>query len=200
MKIVTYPNFNLRQKSTAITKVNKKLVKLLKELEQTLAQKNIGVGLAAPQLGFNVRLFGTYISEGQTSENQELTEQASPPVFRAFINPKIIRQAKQLTLGPKKQREFEGCLSVPKIYAPVWRPEWLELSYDELIANELQPKKIRLEGFLARIVAHEYDHLEGVLFVDHVLAQGTPLYLENDQGELDEIDRSELERRFGSWS
>jgi peptide deformylase len=199
-KIITCPNFDLRRRSAPVTKIDKRLFKLLKQLEQTLIQGNIGVGLAAPQLGVNLRLFGVYFSHEQTSEvATQLPQQTAPPTFKVFINPQITAQAPKLTLGSKKHREFEGCLSVPKIYAPVWRPEWLELSYDELVKEKLVRRQVRLEGFMARIVAHEYDHLEGVLFIDHVLKQGTPIYLENSRGELEEISREQLEQIFGSW-
>jgi peptide deformylase len=188
MQIITYPNVILRQASARVEKVDHHLQKLLKMLEENLNKKSVGVGLAAPQLGTCKQVIGVMLERGDKE-----------PIYRYFVNPKIVGASKKITLGEGKAKEFEGCLSVPKVYAPVYRPEWIEVEYDQVVGRELQHRQERFEGFGARVMAHETDHLKGVLFVDHVLEQGTPLFYENAQGELEKISREKLFELFGEF-
>lgn len=189
-QILIFPHEKLRLISSQVKTVDNHLTKLLKDMQKHLVGKNVGVGLAAPQLGINQRVFALYLPNKQ-KENQ-LT-------LQFFINPTIVNQSSQLTLGVDKKDDLEGCLSIPKIYAPVWRPEWLELSYQQIKDGQWQTYHQRFTGFAARVIAHEYDHLQGILFIDHVLSQGTTLYLENNQGKLEPITREDLFAIFGKF-
>jgi peptide deformylase len=184
--ILTVPNHTLRQVSQPLSAPGHRLHQLLRQLEQSLTKKNIGVGLAAPQLGISQRVFAVILP-------------GKSPQYRYFINPQLTAVSPTQTLGEGEQPELEGCLSIPKVYAPIYRPTWIELTYDQLINNHFQTTTERFDGFAARIVNHEYDHLGGILFTDHALAQKTPLYYENARGELEKIDPASLRRLFGQY-
>lgn len=188
--ILIYPHEKLRRRSSAIEQVDRHLYKLIKAVKKQLVDKNVGVGLAAPQLGINQRLFAIYLPVDKQAEELQL---------HIFINAQITAQAVELTLGEGKKPDLEGCLSVPKIYAAVWRPKWLEMKFQTLSpAGELISHQQRYSGFTARVIAHEYDHLEGVLFIDHALSQQQSLFKENSRGELDPLSREELIAEFGN--
>jgi peptide deformylase len=186
MKIITVPHSTLRTIAQPITQVDKKVTQFVQELLSTLEKKENpkGVGLAAPQVNTSWRVFATQLSaEGNRSEDK-------PPVLRAFINPKIIDRPDKLTFGPdKRDPVLEGCLSIPGIYGPVPRYPWVRLEYQEISGNELVTKQERFSDFAARVVQHEYDHLDGVLFIDYALEYNLPLYQEDPRTEkLKEID------------
>jgi len=114
-----------------------------------------GVGLAAPQLGKPIRLFvvdGASISD----DRPELKD-----FKRVMINPRIVEQSDSYC------SYNEGCLSLPDIHVDIDRPSWIEVAYYD---ENLELKRERLTGFACRMVQHEYDHLEGVLFTDKASA------------------------------
>jgi peptide deformylase len=204
VKIITVPHPTLRTPAQEVTKVDNKLKQFLSRLGTTLADtKNPrGVGLAAPQVDKKWRIFATHL---EPSEDQ-------PPQLRTFINPRILDHSDNLTFGPDpKEPRLEGCLSIPGIYGPVPRWQWVELAYYEVddaagssaieennpsgesqLANLIEQRG-HFEDFAARVIQHEYDHLEGVLFTDYVIEHDLPLYQENKQTkQLDEIDPNSL--------
>ena len=190
MKIVEYPNYCLRAENEPIAKVDRHLLRLLTNLERTLKNESIGVGLAAPQIEINRQVIAVNLPDANGKAFQ----------YNHFINPRVLKQSEKLTLSSSsKKKDLEGCLSVPHIYAPVWRPEWIELAYQQVENEQLVKKTAKFSDFAARVVLHEVDHLQGVLFVDHVLTQNTPLYLENNQGELEEITKEDLFEIFGPF-
>jgi peptide deformylase len=129
-----------------------------------------GVGLSAPQLGKNWNLFVTWL-------NADPDKDATPQDLRVFINPKITNVSQQVTFGEDKDDPIlEGCLSIPQLYGPVPRHEWIEIRYDTLENDDIRQKEERFESFMARVVQHEYDHLEGVLFTDYSLKYELPVY------------------------
>ena len=116
MKIITIPHKTLRETAKPVVKVDKKLLKFVNDLTATLNKtKNPkGVGLAATQVNSLQRIFATNL------DNE----------LRSYINPAIIGHSKNIVLGPpKKEPYLEGCLSIPAIYGPVPRYEWVELEY-----------------------------------------------------------------------
>lgn len=120
-------------------------------LEQTEPE---GVGLAAPQLGKSWRIIVF-----KDLASQESSPNSDPKTVRVLVNPKIISQSQEQTC------EYEGCLSVPNLYGQVSRP----IAVKVVALNEdSQPQKIKAEGLLARVILHEIDHLEGLLFIDKV--------------------------------
>ena len=164
-------NPSLRKKSAKISKVDKKIKKLVKDMKETLlAQKDpMGIGLAASQIGKNLRVFIM-----KTNGDKLLT----------VINPKIISKSKQAGESIKGEI-LEGCLSIPHLYGPLKRAEKIKLEY---LDENGETKKQGFEGLEAQIIQHEIDHLDGTLFVDKLLKAKKPLYKQNDHGEWDEVD------------
>ena len=146
LKILTYPEKILRLKAEEITDIDEQLLNLVENMLETM-YKYEGVGLAAPQVAVSQRLF--VLDTKQYYEDGEKL---------IFINPEIVQKD-----GNAKMEE--GCLSVPDIRCEVKRAEKILLrGYDldgKLIEREL-------EGFLARVIQHEIDHLNGILFIDKV--------------------------------
>ena len=166
----------MRQRSQPVGKFDQQIKKLVQDVQETLKTiKEVrGVGLSAVQIVVNKRLFAI--------------ERSGQITF--FINPVIIRQSKT-TLHqklPVKGRFLEGCLSIPDVYGEVDRPYQIEAKWQDETGQEQQAK---FKGKEAAYWQHEYDHLEGVLFVDRVLAQKGKLYQtqKNQQGkeELTEV-------------
>ena len=191
MQIITIPHRTLRTKAQEITKVDKKLIKFVKKLQDTLAEARNpqGVGLAAPQVDRTWRVFATQLPD----KNGRL----SARLIKHYINPIITDRSGKLILGETaddKDAREEGCLSMPGYYGPVPRSKWIELLWYELEGNELVKREARFENFPARVIQHEVDHLDGILFTDYSLKYDLPVYKENRFGKLVEIDKSELEK------
>lgn len=148
-KVLRYGEKSLREPSKEVHKVSKKITDLVRDLLDTMYSQN-GVGLAAPQIGENVRVFVIDASTGN--------EPLNPMVF---INPKIIKRS-----GAVKSNE--GCLSFPEAYTDVRR-------YKNVMVKALNEhgKSFVLEAkdgsLLARAIQHENDHLDGILFIDHCI-------------------------------
>lgn len=159
----------LRQKAKTITKVDKKITMLIADMEETLVAANDpeGIGLAAPQVGKSVALFIV---------NFEGTK-------RVVINPKVLFIS-EVKKTKRKEKTLEGCLSLPHYYGPIRRPEKITISYQDETGAK---KQETFEGFLAHIIEHEIDHLNGTLFIDHILAQNAPLY-KFDGDEFEEVE------------
>ena len=170
-KILTSETPSLRRKSKKVSRVDKKIIALVKDMKETLrAQKDPeGVGLAAPQIGKNLRIFVVRLSQ-----NKLIT----------VINPKVLSKSKKSSVD-KKEEILEGCLSIPNLFGPLKRAEKIRIEFlDE------KGKKITKEfvGMEAQIVQHEIDHLDGILFVDKLLARKKPLYKQDKKGEWVEVD------------
>ena len=195
MRIVTVPNHSLRTKAKKVSVVDEKLVKFITDLEKTLTRENNpkGVGLAAPQVDKPWRIISTLLSNVDVASRDD----NRLPVLRTLINPVIVKRSPQkLTLGPDSGNPtLEGCLSIPKLYGPVPRLPWIEIEYQQLLDDQLVEAKTRFDNFAARVLQHELDHLEGILFTDYAREFNLPVYLENPKtGKLEEIgDKSVLE-------
>ncbi|MEM1368105.1 MAG: peptide deformylase [Cyanobacteria bacterium P01_H01_bin.15] len=137
----------LRQPAKRISKVDESIRKLAREMLQTMYSSD-GIGLAAPQVAVNKQLI---VIDCQPDEP------ANQPLV--LINPKITRWSKATCVAE------EGCLSIPKVYLNVVRPEAIEVSFRD---ERGRPQKLQATDLLARAIQHEMDHLEGVLFVDRV--------------------------------
>lgn len=176
LKIVHIPHPVLTSPVKTVTQIDNKIIKLIKEMEETLkVQKDPeGVGLAAPQVGENLAIF--------------IIRPNPDSIIKAFINPKII-QTQNNTEGNKKhgtkqKNTLEGCLSIPRIWSPVKRPERVLLEY-QTVTGEI--KQEWFMGFEAVIIQHEADHLQGILFTQRALEQNLSLF-EEKHGELKEIE------------
>ena len=181
MKILTIPHSTLRQVCPVITSPNQKLKRILTDLQNTLLHSELGVGLAAPQIGQNLRVFGINLPKSANNET---------PIYRYFINPSITNHPQKIVVGSDpsgKKADLEGCLSIPHIYTPVARFPWIEIEYQQLENGQLVTYHEKLVDYAARVFQHEADHLDGVLFVDHALRQRQPFYLEKENDELERI-------------
>lgn len=137
-----------------------KIQKLILDMRHTLTTKKYGVGLAAPQVREGIALSVIRIRPTRTRPNLPKEKWAD----LVIINPKILR-----TSGSEKQM-WEGCISLPEVFAKVPRYKKIELEYiDENGANQSQI----FEGLLAHVIQHEVDHLDGKLFVDRVTNPST---------------------------
>lgn len=141
-----------------------------------------GVGLAAPQIGKSIRLF--IVDATPFSEDPENEEEAALAGFkRVFINAKI-------TDEKGKEWAFnEGCLSIPKIREDVMRKPELKISY---VDEAFQPHTETFSGLAARIIQHEYDHIEGKLFTDRI----SPMRKRLLQGKLNDISKGRVEVEY----
>lgn len=175
LKIVHIPNQVLFTPTKPVKKIDQKIKKLVAEMEEALiAHKDPeGVGLAAPQVGFDLSLF---IIKPKKTEPTEV-----------FINPKIL-QTTPYSLQPKNQKskkiKLEGCLSVPHIWSAIKRSDSVLVEYQDLSGDW---KKEWFSGFKAQIIQHEMDHLQGILFTQRALEQKQKMYQEIDD-ELKPIE------------
>lgn len=138
----------LRRETEAITDFGKPLKKIILGMIETMHDKE-GIGLAAPQVGISKKLLVLDISEMED-------EESDGPM--AFINPEIVESSGQATVE-------EGCLSIPGVREDVTRPEFIRLHYQDEKGKDYTTD---YEGWMARILQHEIDHINSVLFVDHI--------------------------------
>ena len=147
LKILTIPDPRLKNKSTNVEVFDKELKKTVKNMYETLYASGNGIGLAAPQVDIRKRIVVVDLKE----------DGKSSPI--TFINPKIIK------LSDEKFINQEGCLSVPEYYADVERAKEVEVEWLDDMAVKYKKK---LSGLLSICIQHEIDHLDGILFVDHL--------------------------------
>lgn len=152
MKVLEYPNRVLEHKSEKVKKISEDIVALAKEMRETL--KNLdGVGLAAPQIGKNIRMCVI----GYYRKPDEKDDQPIDIPEITIINPEITWESK------KQITDLEGCLSFPQIEYRIARPEKLHVKYTDETG---QKKRLKAKGLLARAICHEIDHLDGILIKD----------------------------------
>lgn len=141
LPLTKHPTPSLRERSKGVENpTSEKIKKLIRDMHETMIAVE-GIGIAAPQVGVNIRLFLVRTDEG----------------YCAYMNPVL------KGFGWKKIRFEEGCLSVPGVFGPVRRPTSLTIAY----TND-QGKKVteKAKGLLARVLQHEFDHIQGILFID----------------------------------
>ncbi|MBP9818029.1 peptide deformylase [Candidatus Shapirobacteria bacterium] len=165
-KIVMYPNIILRAVTPEIEVIDDKLQKEMDELTRVLTASQLGAGLAAPQIGLKRRFFGL-------KDRQKKIDIYINPTIVANYGQKVFPQL----VGNNGESEdfLEGCLSFPDLYGTVKRWLKIEAVWQELEAGVLVDKKKIMSGFEAIVFQHELDHLDGVLFIDHI---------KEDQGKL----------------
>jgi peptide deformylase len=185
MKVISAPHPTLRRVANSVEKFDKRLIKFTERLKQQLLLEKDpeGVGLAAPQVNKSWQIFIIRPSgRNRGQQDAKDNKRQKPEQLIAFINPQITAHSQNKILL-KESEHFEGCLSIPKIYGPVPRWEWVEIEYQK-INQQGQVVKIKekYQDFLARVIQHEYDHLQGILFTDHLLENDLPAYIiEQDQ-------------------
>lgn len=193
IKIITAPNPVLSSiakpvliKSGPVSKIDASVITLIEQMKKTLnaTRDPKGVGLAAPQVGKSLQIF--------------IAKPTDKSKIFVFINPKIIEQSSELEyikrpkkdLSKKASKKLEGCLSLLNIWGPVRRAPSLTISY---LDEEGKHHEQKFSNFLATIIQHEMDHLNGILFPKRVLEQKEILYksYKNKKGE-DEFEEIEI--------
>lgn len=178
--IVAYGAPVLRKVCQDITPDYPGLATLIEDMWETMYTSN-GVGLAAPQINKDIRLF--VIDSTQIFENLEDDEQGvypdAPGIKSVFINAHI------LSLDGEPWVYNEGCLSIPKIREDVSRAETVVMEY---LDEKFQPRTETFRGITARVILHEYDHIEGKLFIDYL----KPLRKKMLQGKLNDISKGKV--------
>lgn len=180
LPIVAYGAPVLRVVSKDITPEYPNLSKLIEDMWETMYASN-GVGLAAPQINRDIRLF--VVDSAQIFENQEEDEKGQypdePGIKQVFINAHVT------ALNGKEWAYNEGCLSIPKIREDVTRHEEVTIEY---VDENFVPQTKTFNGITARVILHEYDHIEGKLFIDYL----KPLKRKLLKGKLDDISRGKI--------
>ncbi len=178
--IVAYGSPVLRKVAKEIEADYAELNLLLEDMWETMYYSN-GVGLAAPQVNKDIRIF--VIDSTQIFESMEIDEKKnytdSPGFKGVFINPKVIQ------LTGEEWSYNEGCLSIPKIREDIYRPEEVTISF---LNEKFEPQEKTFNGITARVILHEYDHLEGKLFIDYL----KPLKKKLLQGKLNDISKGKI--------
>jgi len=180
LPIVAYGAQVLRSRGAEVKPDYPGLEKLIEDMWETMYESS-GVGLAAPQVNKSIRLF--VIDSTQIFSNLEDDEEGkypdAPGLKDVFINAKIIR------LNGEPWPYTEGCLSIPKIREEIFRNEQVELEYDD---QHFEHHTKTFNGLTARVILHEYDHIEGKLFIDYL----KPLKRKLLKGKLDDISRGKI--------
>lgn len=156
-KIITYPNPVLRKKTSPVTVFDHKLKELVMDMAETMYDAP-GAGLAANQIGVSLRVL--------LVDNTDKKETPEEKEYLALINPEIVS-------GEGKQIDEEGCLSVIDLTADVKRFEKIVVTAQDVEGNTLE---FEADEFMARVIQHEVDHLNGILFIDHLSSLKRTLY------------------------
>ena len=173
--IVTTPDPRLRQKSEKVHQIYDETKRIIDEMiASSLAWEEehefeLSAAMAAPQLGYNKRII-------VVREDMSNKDNAN---FVPLINPVVIKTEGKII------EDYEGCLSVPSIYGKVGRPYKARI---KAVTENGEEVRLKATGFLARTLLHEIDHLDGILFIDHIKDQTDAFYKLNDKGDLEPLD------------
>ena len=175
MKIITTPDPRLREKSEKVREIDDEIRGIIADMRKLSLDweakhpYELSAAMAAPQMGALKRII---IIRDDMEDKKKAT-------FTALINPEVIRA------DGKTVRDFEGCLSVPSYYGKVPRASKVRVKAKTEDGTEV---RIKATGELARTLLHEIDHLDGVLFIDHIRDDKDAFYKMDDKGELQPVD------------
>lgn len=159
LPIIGYGDPVLRKMGTEVTPEYPHLKQIISDMYETMYNA-FGVGLAAPQIGLPIRLFVIDTKPFGDDDELELEEQTALKNFRrTFINAKILSE------DGDEWGFNEGCLSIPEVREDVYRHENVTIEYDD---EDFNRKTETFDGLIARVIQHEYDHIEGILFTDRI--------------------------------
>lgn len=182
LPIVAYGNPILRKVAEDITKDYPELDKLIEDMWETMYASN-GVGLAAPQINKAIRLFvvdsAQIFANMDEKEREEEGYSDAPGIKQVFINAHIVEE-----LGDDWPYN-EGCLSIPKIREDIYRAEEVTLEY---LDQNFKKHTRTFSGITGRVILHEYDHIDGKLFIDHI----SPLKRKLLKRKLDDITKGNV--------
>ena len=178
--IVAYGHPVLRKVAKDISADYPDLAKLIEDMWETM-YASAGVGLAAPQVNKDIRLFVVDTAQMFANMDEEEKDEYpdSPGVKAVFINARIVE------LDGEEWPYNEGCLSIPKIREDIYRNETVTLQYRD---ENFEPHQKTFNGLSARVILHEYDHLEGKLFIDYI----SPLKRKLMKGKLNDISKGKI--------
>ncbi len=180
LPIFLYGSSVLREVAKPIDKDYPNLKELIDNMFETMHNAD-GIGLAAPQIGLPIRLFIIDISPLDTEK--AFAELKNYPKTKIFINAEIIERYGDMTVHE------EGCLSLPNINEKVSRPDKIKIKYsDENFEEHIE----EYEGYFARIIQHEYDHIDGKVFTDHI----SPLRKQLIKSKLMDIVKRKMDCRY----
>ena len=183
LPIVAYGDPVLKRKALPISESYEGLEQLIESMWETMYHAH-GVGLAAPQIGKSIRLF---VIDGSPFADDEDATPSDQLVLKTFK--KVFINAEMITEEGDDFSFTEGCLSIPDIREDVTRPSVIRLRYlDENFIEHVE----EYSGLAARIIQHEYDHIEGILFTDKL----SPLKKRLIKGRLDKISRGMVESDY----
>lgn len=187
MKIITTPDARLREKSEKVSTIDKEVLDVIAKMRKLSLDweaehpYELSAAMAAPQMGVLKRII---IIRDDMEDKKKAT-------FTALINPVVIR-----TEG-KTIKDYEGCLSVPSIYGMVPRASKVKVKAQLEDGTEV---RIKAADELARTLLHEIDHLDGVLFIDHIKNDKDAFYKMNDEGDLVPVDyEKEIKNNQKLW-
>lgn len=169
--IITLPNTHLREKSRRVAVVTDEMRDIIEDMKaatldwEVKRQHEVGVALAAIQIDQPYKLV---IIRNNFDNKTDKT-------FSVFINPQIIKKEGEL------EEDYEGCLSVSDVYGKIARHTKVRLRALDELGREV---RIKAEGFLARVLQHEVDHTNGVMFIDHLEDKSDAFFKINDEGKL----------------
>ncbi len=180
LPIVAYGSEVLRKVAKDIDQNYPDLTKLIEDMWETMYASS-GVGLAAPQINRDIRLFVIDSVQlfAHMNEEETLGYPDAPGQKKVFINAKIV------SLDGNQWSYNEGCLSIPRIRDDVYRHESVTLQY---VDEQFQVHTETFNGITARVILHEYDHIEGKLFIDYM----KPLKKKLIRGKLEDISKGKV--------
>ncbi len=174
-EVIVTPDPRLRMKSTKVKANDPEVHEIVRQMIESCIdwedehEFELSAAMAAPQLGYNKRIIVV---------REDMSDKSNAE-FIALLNPEVIK-----TEG-KTLYDYEGCLSVPTIYGKVPRPAKARIKAQLEDGTEV---RLKASDFLARTLLHEIDHLNGILFIDHVKDQEDAFYKLNDKGDLEPLD------------
>ena len=174
-RIITLPNPHLRQRSAKIHIITPETLKMVDELTSIALDwedsrpHEISAAISAVQIDVLERAI-IVRSDFEDKSNRE---------FTALVNPEIVKFEGDIT------EDYEGCLSVPDVYGKVPRYDKVRVKAMDIHGNEV---RFKAEGFLARIIQHEVDHTNGIVFIDHIRDKKDAFYKLDEKGELQPLD------------
>ncbi len=180
LPIVAYGNPVLRKVATDISADYEGLSGLIASMWETMYASS-GVGLAAPQINRSIRLFVVDTAQMFTNMDEKDREEYAdaPGIKKTFINAHIV------ALNGEEWAYNEGCLSIPKIREDINRQESVTLRY---VNEQFEEQEETFHGLSARVILHEYDHIEGKLFIDYI----SPLRRKLMKGKLTDISKGKV--------
>lgn len=173
--VISLPNPHLRQKSQRVHVVTEETEKLIEDLTSAALDweasrpHEISAAIAAVQVDILERVV-IVRSDFDHKDNQD---------FTALINPEIVKYEGDIV------HDYEGCLSVKEVYGKVPRHSKIRVKALDINGNEI---RLKAEGFLARVLQHEIDHTNGIVFIDHIKEDSEAFYRLDDRGELEPVD------------